>query len=56
MVLVAGLTGFHHLLGRWRKDFAADKNVRDAKFYRVANELPTLLMAGIVLLVVLKPF
>ncbi len=56
VVLVVVLTGFHHLLGRWRKDFAADRNVRDAKFFRIANELPTLLMAGIVLLVVLKPF
>jgi putative membrane protein len=54
--LVAALTWYHHLLVRWRKDFAADRNARPAAFYRLANEVPTLLMVGIVLLVVLKPF
>jgi putative membrane protein len=56
MALVAVLTGYHHALGRWRKDFAADKNARSSRFYRLANEVPTALMVGIVLLVVLKPF
>jgi putative membrane protein len=56
MALVVALTGFHHVLGRWRKDFAADRNSRDGKFYRMANEVPTLLMVAIVFLVVLKPF
>ena len=41
---------------RWRKDFAADRNVRPARFYRMWNEVPTLLMIVIVFLVVLKPF
>jgi protoporphyrinogen IX oxidase len=50
------LTGFHHALGRWRKDFAADRNTRPARFYRIANEVPTVLMIAIVILVVLKPF
>jgi putative membrane protein len=50
------LTGFHHLLGRWRKDFAAGRNERSAKFYRIANEVPTLLMVAIVILVIVKPF
>ena len=50
------LTGYHHALGIWRKDFAADRNVRDQRFYRLANEVPTLLMVGIVILVVVKPF
>ena len=56
LVLVAGLTVFHHLLGLWRKDFAADRNARPARFYRVVNELPALALIGIVVLVVLKPF
>lgn len=56
MAFVMGLTAFHHSLGAWRKDFAADANRRPAKFYRMVNEVPTALMAGIVLLVILKPF
>jgi protoporphyrinogen IX oxidase len=56
VVLVAVLTYYHHLLGLWRKDFLEDRNRRTAKFYRIANEVPTLLMAGIVILVVVKPF
>jgi putative membrane protein len=53
---VVVLTGYHHALGLWRKEFAADSNVRPARFYRIANEVPTLLMAAIVILVVVKPF
>ncbi|MGE0610987.1 MAG: protoporphyrinogen oxidase HemJ [Hyphomicrobiales bacterium] len=56
LTLVVLLTGFHMLLARWRRDFERDANARDARFYRMANEVPTLLMAGIVLLVVLRPF
>ena len=55
-VLVVVLTGYHHALGLWRKDFAADRNARDQRFYRLANEVPTALMVGIVILVVVKPF
>ena len=54
--LVIGMTGVHHLYGLWRKDFEADRNTRPARFYRWWNEVPTVLMIGIVLLVVLKPF
>ncbi len=54
--LVALLTVFHHLLGRWRKDFAAGRAPHDAKFFRMVNELPALLMVGIVVLVVVKPW
>jgi len=56
LALVAALTAFHHLLGLWRKDFAADRNRRPARFYRMVNELPTLALIAIVLLVVVKPF
>ncbi|HJU31659.1 MAG TPA: protoporphyrinogen oxidase HemJ [Hyphomicrobiaceae bacterium] len=55
-VLVVLLTGYHHALGLWRKAFAADANDHDERFYRLANEVPTLLMMGIVILVVVKPF
>jgi putative membrane protein len=56
LLFVAGLTVLHHLLARWRKDFAADKNVRPARFYRIANEVPTAIMIAIVILVIVKPF
>ena len=56
MVLVAVLTWYHHALGLWRKDFAADRNSRDQRFYRMINEVPTVLMVGIVVLVIVKPF
>lgn len=54
-VLVCGLTVCHHLLGLWRKDFEADRNTRSTKFYRLFNEVPTVLMIGIVILIVVKP-
>jgi len=56
LVLVVALSALHHLLAWWRKDFAADRNRRSARFYRIVNEVPAVLMVGIVLLVVLKPF
>ena len=56
LVLVGGLTWLHHLFGRWRKDFEADRNTRPARFYRIANEVPTLLMIGIVIFVIVRPF
>lgn len=54
--LVVLLTVHHHALAYWRKDFAQDRNVRSPRFYRIANEVPTVLMIGIVILVVVKPF
>jgi protoporphyrinogen IX oxidase len=56
LALVAGLAVLHHAMGRWRKEFAADRNARPARFYRMVNEVPTLLMIAIVILVVVKPF
>ena len=56
IILVLGLSAVHGLLARWRKDFAQDRNRHSQKFYRIINEVPTLLMILIVLLAVLKPF
>ena len=56
LVLVAGLVVVHHLLALWRKDFAEDRNTRPARFYRLWNEVPTALMIGIVILVIVRPF
>jgi len=56
LLLVILMSVSHHMMMRWKNDFAADRNVRPQKFYRVANEVPTLLMIGIVILVIVKPF
>jgi putative membrane protein len=50
------LLGLHHFLGRCRKAFAIDANKRPARFYRMINEVPTVLMIVIVIMVVAKPF
>jgi putative membrane protein len=55
-VLVLVMSGVHGFLSRCVKDFAADRNTRDQKFYRIINEVPTILMIGIVVLVIVKPF
>lgn len=56
LLLVIGLSAVHGMLAKYRKAFAADERQRSAKFYRIINEVPTVLMIFIVLLVVLKPF
>ena len=53
---VGGLTLIHHWLARRRQDFAADRNTRPAKLYRIANEVPTIILIVIVVMVVAKPF
>ncbi|HEX6980651.1 MAG TPA: protoporphyrinogen oxidase HemJ [Alphaproteobacteria bacterium] len=56
LFFVAVLTVLHHLYALWRKDFAADRNTRPARFYRIANEVPTVAMIVIVIMVIVKPF
>ena len=56
LALVFMLFGFHGACSRWRKDFAADRNRKSAKFFRIANEMPTVIMIVVVLLAVTKPF
>ncbi|MCZ8099669.1 MAG: protoporphyrinogen oxidase HemJ [Burkholderiales bacterium] len=56
LALVLVLTATHGLMGGWRRDFAEDRNTRPSKFFRIWNEVPTLLMVAIVILVVVKPF
>ncbi len=53
---VLALSGFHGLLGTYRRAFAEDRNARSVKFYRMINEVPTLLMIVIVIMVIVKPF
>jgi putative membrane protein len=54
--LLLGMQLIHAGFARWRRHFAADANRHGARFYRVANEVPTVLLIAIVLLVVVKPF
>jgi putative membrane protein len=56
VLLVLIMSGLHGVYVRRLKDFAADKNTKPAKYYRILNEVPTLLMIGIVILVIVKPF
>jgi putative membrane protein len=53
--LVVVMTWVHGLFARWRRDFAADRNTRPARFYRIWNEVPTVLLIAIVILAVVKP-
>jgi putative membrane protein len=50
------LSGFTGALSRWRRDFLHDRNTRPPRFYRIANEVPTLLMIIIVFMVIARPF
>src|SRR5436305_2111339 len=56
LLLVIAMSAMHGFLARTVKDFAADRNLRPPIFYRIINEIPTVLMVGIVILVVVKPF
>jgi putative membrane protein len=56
VLLVLALSAVHGFFVRCVRDFAADQNRRSQKFYRIINEIPTVIMIGIVLLVVVKPF
>ena len=56
LALVVALSGLHGALARWTADFAADRNRHNERFYRIINEVPAVLMIGIVIMVVIKPF
>ncbi|MPZ58846.1 MAG: protoporphyrinogen oxidase HemJ [Rhizobiales bacterium] len=55
-VLVLAMSGLHGALSRWVRDFAADRNRHSRKFYRIINEVTAVLLIGIVVLAVVKPF
>ena len=56
LALLVGMQLIHAAFARWRRGFAADANRHPARFYRMVNEIPTLLLIGIVLLAVIRPF
>ena len=56
LLCVLALTGFHGVCGKWRKELAAGTSTREGKFFRMMNEVPTVLLIVIVGLVIFKPF
>ena len=55
-VLLIAMTSVHGAFARWRRHFAADANRHDVRFYRIMNEVPTVLLIAIVILAVVRPF
>lgn len=55
LVFVVGLLAAHVAMMGWKNDFARDRNQHSQRFFRIVNEIPTLLMIGIVVCVVVKP-
>jgi len=55
-VFVLILSGYHGLLGRYLRQFKADANAKSSRYFRMINEIPTLLMIGIVIFVIVRPF
>jgi putative membrane protein len=56
LLMVVVLSGAHGAMVGWTRAFAEDRNQKSHKFFRIANEVPTLLMVGIVIMVIVKPF
>ena len=56
LLFVVGLTAMHTTMNGWRRDFARDSNHRSQKFFRIANEVPTLALIIIVIMVIVRPF
>jgi protoporphyrinogen IX oxidase len=56
LLLVIALSAVHGVLVKRTREFAEDRNTRPARYYRILNEVPTVLMIGIVILVIVKPF
>jgi putative membrane protein len=55
-LVVLILSGLHGVLVRHLREFATDRNTRSGRYYRIINEIPTLCLIAIVILVVFKPF
>ena len=56
LLLVAGMLGFHGLLESHAARFREGRETRSGRYFRIINEIPTLLLIGIVILVIIKPF
>ena len=55
IVLVSILTYYHFLLGKYLNDFAKNNNQKSSKFFRIINEVPTIILIVVVFVVVFKP-
>ena len=53
--LVVILTFYHFLLGKYLGDFAMDNNIKTSKYFRIINEVPTLILIVVVFIVIFKP-
>lgn len=56
LVLVVGMAGFHGLLERHAKQFGVGTETRSGRYFRMINEVPTVLLVGIVITVIVKPW
>lgn len=56
LALVLGLAASHGMMARWRKAFARGERPHTTRYFKIFNEVQTVLMIGIVILVVVKPF
>ena len=56
LLLVILMSALHGVLSKHVENFAADKNEKSAKYFRILNEVPTVLMIAIVILAVVQPF
>ncbi len=53
--LVIILTYYHFILGKYLGDFAVDTNIKSSKFFRIINEIPTIILIVVVFVVIFKP-
>lgn len=56
LFLVIVMSAFHMFAAKWVREFAGDERKRSSRFFRFANEVPTLIMIFVVILVIVKPF
>jgi putative membrane protein len=56
LLAVILMSALHGELSRWRRGFLEDRNTRSQRFYRIANEIPTVLVVIIVVMVIVRPF
>ena len=56
LTAVIAMLVMHVFCGKWRRAFAEDRNTHSGRFYRFMNEVPAVLMVGIVLMVIVQPF
>tara|TARA_B100000575_G_C23110338_1_gene641337 strand:+ start:644 stop:1021 length:378 start_codon:yes stop_codon:yes gene_type:complete len=55
MILIIILTLYHFTLGKYLNDFAIDNNQKTSKFFRIYNEIPTIILIVVIFVVIFKP-